>query len=96
MNIFEDNFGQVVLDVIRHDKMFSTDMLGPSDGHTTLDRWIIDPKKTQIIEKRLDDRQQEFPRIDDRRVGQPYRYGYTVDLPEFEEIAGLRQYDLKN
>ncbi len=95
MNSFEDKFGHVVLDVIRHDKMFSTDMLGPSDGHTTLDRWIIDPKKTQIIEKRLDDRQQEFPRIDDRRVGQPYRYGYTVDLPEFEEIAGLRQYDLK-
>ena len=95
MNGFEDQFGRVVLDVIRHDKMFSTDMLGPSDGHTTLDRWIIDPKKTQIIEKRLDDKQQEFPRVDDRRVGQPYRYGYTVDLPEFEEITGLRQYDLK-
>ncbi len=29
-------------------------------------------------EERLDDRGQEFPRVDERLVGRPHRYGYAV------------------
>ena len=29
-----------------------------------------------MLEERLDDRGQEFPRVDERLVGKPHRYGY--------------------
>ena len=96
MNGYEDDQGRVVLLVIRHDKMFSNDMRGPSDGIPTFDRWIIDPKKTKVKEERLDDSPQEFPRINDLLIGKPFHYGYTADLPEFNMIGGLRKHDVHN
>ena len=94
MNAYEDEQGRVILDVVRHAKMFDQDMRGPGDGVSTLDRWTIDRTKTKVDECRLDDSPQEFPRIDERRTGKPYRYGYTADLPEFNAMGGLRKYDL--
>jgi len=48
----------------------------------TLDRWIIDPSTGKLAEQRLDDRLQEFPRIDDRLTGHPHRYGYCAVIGE--------------
>ena len=94
MNGYEDEQGRVVLDVVRHGRMFAEDMRGPGDGISTLDRWTIDPTKTRVHEQRLDDSPQEFPRLDERLTGKPYRYGYTADLPEFNVMGGIRKYDL--
>jgi carotenoid cleavage dioxygenase-like enzyme len=94
MNGYEDEQGRVVLDVVRHPRMFATDKLGPNEGTTTLDRWTIDPKQTRIKEERLDDRGQEFPRLDERRAGKSYRYGYTAVVGEGFAMGGLIKHDM--
>lgn len=95
MNGYEDAMGRVVLDVLRHPKMFATDVRGPNEGTVTLDRWVIDPRKTRVQETRLDDQSQEFPRIAERLTGKPYRYGYTVALEAGFSPAGLIKHDLQ-
>ncbi|MCG5432411.1 carotenoid oxygenase family protein [Mycobacterium sp. MYCO198283] len=68
----------VVLDVIRHPKMFATDHLGPNEGPPTLDRWTVDLADGKVRESRIDDRGQEFPRVDERLVGKRHRFGYAA------------------
>jgi carotenoid cleavage dioxygenase len=48
----------------------------------TLDRWVIDPAAGKVTQQRLDDRWQEFPRVDDRVVSRPHRYGYSAVIGE--------------
>lgn len=76
MNAYEDG-DTVVLDVVRHPKMFDTDHLGPDEGPPTLDRWTVDLADGKVRESRIDDRGQEFPRVDERLVGRRHRYGYA-------------------
>ena len=78
MNAFDLGDGTIQLDVCRHDSVFNTVTNGPDEGAPTLDRWILDPVKGTTKETRLDERNQEFPRVDERRVGRPARYGYSV------------------
>ena len=51
-------------------------------GPLTLDRWIVDPAAGKVTEERLDDRLQEFPRVDDRVISRPHRYGYSAVIGE--------------
>lgn len=75
LNAYDD--GQtIVLDVVRHPKMFATDHLGPNEGNPTLDRWTVDLEAGKVLEARLDDHPQEFPRLDERLIGRRHRYGY--------------------
>jgi carotenoid cleavage dioxygenase-like enzyme len=78
LNAYDLPDGRVVVDVARHPKMFATDFNGPDEGPPTLDRWTIDPGTGKVLEERFDDRGQEFPRVDERRVGKPHRYGYCA------------------
>lgn len=77
LNAYDDG-EQIVLEVVRHPRMFATDQLGPNEGAPTLDRWTINLAAGKVIEERLDDRGQEFPRVDERLVGKRHRFGYTV------------------
>jgi carotenoid cleavage dioxygenase len=77
LNAYDEGDG-IVADVVRHPKMFATDRQGPNEGAPTLDRWTIDLAAGKVVEERLDDRGQEFPRVDDRVVASRHRYGYTV------------------
>lgn len=95
MNGFEDEQGRVILDVVRHAKMFATDKLGPNEGATTLERWTVDPRRTRVHEQRLDDRSQEFPRIAEQLTGKPYRYGYSVALGDGFKTGGIIKHDLE-
>jgi carotenoid cleavage dioxygenase len=88
MNAYDDTDGTVVLDVVRHASMFRTAFLGPNEGPPTLERWHLDTRGGPVKEDRLDDRGQEFPRIDERRVGLPHRYGYCVTVGEKHGIVG--------
>jgi carotenoid cleavage dioxygenase len=99
MNAYDDPGGDgIVLDVARHPSMFRTNLLGPAEGTSTLERWHLDGHGGQVKEERLDDRGQEFPRIDERLVGRPYRYGYSVTVGSQDDIlasdAGLARHDL--
>ena len=78
LNAYDDGPERIVLDVARHPKMFDTDRLGPNEGPPTLDRWTVDLSAGKVIEERLDDRGQEFPRVDERLTGRRHRYGYSV------------------
>jgi carotenoid cleavage dioxygenase len=75
--------------------MFASDLLGPNEGAPTLERWIVDPRGGPVKETRLDDRGQEFPRLDERRVGKPYRYGYTAGFDTNVTFGALFRHDLR-
>lgn len=78
----EDRDGHevLVLDVVRHARMFDRDRRGPGEGHPTLDRWEIDLSSGAVRTERRDDREQEFPRINETLTGAKHRFGYTVGL----------------
>ncbi len=62
-------------------------------GPLTLDRWIVDPAAGKVTEQRLDDRLQEFPRVSDRVISRPHRYGYSAVIGEVSQgtvVAGRR------
>jgi carotenoid cleavage dioxygenase len=77
LNAYDDG-ERVILDVVRHPKMFDTHRLGPDEGPPTLDRWTVDLVASKVLEERLNDIGQEFPRVDERVVGRRHRYGYAV------------------
>jgi carotenoid cleavage dioxygenase len=81
LNAYDDG-DRVVLDVVRHPRMFDKNRLGPDEGRPTLDRWTVDLTAGKVLEERLDDRGQEFPRVDERLVGRRHRYGYAVGVVE--------------
>jgi carotenoid cleavage dioxygenase len=90
MNAFDEpDSDGITLDVVRHPSMFRTNMLGPGEGPPTLDRWHIDGRGGAVRPERLDDRGQEFPRIDERRVGLPHRFGYTVAVDRPHDTLGM-------
>ena len=95
MNAFEDDAGRVVLDIVKHPKMFDTDFNGPNEGEPILERWILDPKGGATKTEVLHATGQEFPRIDERRIGKSYRYGYTVALGEGIQSKGIYKHDLQ-
>ncbi|MBV9090070.1 MAG: carotenoid oxygenase family protein [Mycobacteriaceae bacterium] len=81
LNAYDDG-DTIVLDVVRHPKMFDRDHLGPNEGPPTLDRWTVDLADGKVRESRVDDRAQEFPRVDERLVGRRHRYGYAPAVGE--------------
>ena len=92
-----DEGDRIVMDVVRHPTMFSSSTIGPHEPSApTLDRWVIDPVAGTVTETRLDDRPQEFPRIDERLMGRPNRYGYAVELPGGDafDAGGIVKHDL--
>jgi carotenoid cleavage dioxygenase-like enzyme len=43
-------------------------------------RWTIDLSTGQVKEEQLDDAAVDFPRVDDRTIGLPSRFGYAMGL----------------
>ncbi len=70
-----DDGDTIVLDVVRHRRMFDTDLRGPNEGLPTLHRWTLDLRTGRAGEEQVDDRGQEFPRIDERLLGRRARPG---------------------
>jgi carotenoid cleavage dioxygenase len=79
-NAFDMPDGRVIVDVVAHDTMFAKSMEGPDSRHSAFERWTIDPEARTVDRVILDDNPQEFPRTDERRFGQPYRYAYAMAL----------------
>ena len=83
LNAFDDG-GRVVVDLCRQDApAFPT-----ADGRAApepalrqyLERWTVDPATDAIATARLSDVVCEYPRIDERRTGLAYRYGYFAAI----------------
>jgi carotenoid cleavage dioxygenase len=71
-----DDGDRVVLDVVRYDRMFDKKRLGPDDSAPLLWRWTLDLTTGTVHEEQLADQPLEFPRVDERLVGRPHRWGY--------------------
>jgi carotenoid cleavage dioxygenase-like enzyme len=93
LNAYDDD-GHIVIDVARYPVLWDGN---PNTFETAqLHRWTIDLARGTVHEQGLDDRNVEFPRVDDRRVGRPHRIGWTVEnLADFgERKMQLVKYDL--
>ncbi len=92
MNAYEDD-GVIVLDVVRYPTMFEPGHRGPA-GAAALDRWEVDLSSNKVRQNRIDDRPQEFPRVDERLVGKRHRYGYAPAVgSNLEAAATLFKHD---
>lgn len=81
-NAFDLPDGRVVVDVVTHESMFARSARGPDSIASAFERWTVDPAARRVERRVIDAGAQEFPRLDERRIGQPYRYAYTMALPE--------------
>ena len=91
LNGYDDGQGRVVVDLCQYNDSFDVSTLWAAHGPVTLDRWLIDPAAGTVTQTRLDDRGQEFPRVDDRIVSRPHRYGYSAVIGEMNRaitVAG--------
>lgn len=91
-NAFDDGEA-IVIDVPRYDQLWadSPDEVDPA----FLWRWRIEPAAGKVSSQQLDDRNVEFPRMDPRRVGLPYRYHYDLqtDVSSDLDFGALVKYD---
>ena len=80
-NAYDTADGGVELDVCAFGTMFAASMEGPTDRSRGFEKWSIDPVARRVTVSSVDPTPQEFPRIDERRVGQAHRFVYTMALP---------------
>ncbi len=93
LNAYEAD-GTVVVDVVRHPRMFATTFNGPDEGAAVLERWTLDLASGAVKTETLDDRPQEFPRIDERLTGRRHRYGYAAGLVDGISSGPALKHDL--
>jgi carotenoid cleavage dioxygenase len=98
LNAYDGGDDRIVLDVVRHPQMFASDRHGPNEGPPTLDLWTVDLSGGKVIEERLDDRGQEFPRVDERLTGRRHCFGYApavgTDAGDIDLTGALLKHDL--
>lgn len=93
VNAYDTSSG-IVLDVVTHPSMFRG-RTGEISGHGTpsLERFTIDTRTGRVRREILDDRPQEFPRVDDRVLGRPHRFVYTASAAAFVDTWRPRELD---
>lgn len=85
-NAYDAPDGSVVMDLCVYDTMFGDGAQGPDARSRGLERWTVDPVGRTVGIRTIDAAAQEFPRPDERFFGQPYRYAWTIAIPE-EPVA---------
>jgi carotenoid cleavage dioxygenase-like enzyme len=80
LNAWETD-GRVLVDVCQFDRVFDTDRTGPGDPYPPqFWRWELNLTTGKANQTLLDDRIQEFPRVDARQWGQRHEVGFTIEL----------------
>ncbi|MGQ0823874.1 MAG: carotenoid oxygenase family protein [Actinomycetota bacterium] len=91
MNAYDDG-DTIVVDVPRHPTMFATTgelIEGPNrGGPPALHRWTIDVAAGKVRDELVDERGQEFPRVNETRLGSQHRYGYAVQVDTADKFDG--------
>jgi carotenoid cleavage dioxygenase len=90
-NAFEAEDGTVIMDVCAHDTMFAESKIGPDSARVPFERWTIDPAARSTARMVIDPDSQEFPRPNETRIGKPYRFAYTMSLPDGFDGASPNQ-----
>jgi len=80
-NAYDLPDGSVVMDVVVHERMFDESNIGPEAERTSVfERWTMPANGSKVMREIISGRAQEFPRLNETRVGQPYQYAYTVEF----------------
>jgi carotenoid cleavage dioxygenase len=79
VNAFETD-AHIIVDVVRHDRVFDRDPLKLGESAPTLWRYMIDRRGGFVHEQQLDGRPQEFPRVDERFRGERHRFVLTTQV----------------
>lgn len=90
-NGFETEDGKIILDVCAHEDMFARSTQGPDSKNVPFERWTIDPQARSVERAVIDADSQEFPRPNEMLIGKPYRYAYTMALPNGGDASFLAQ-----
>ncbi len=89
-NAYETDDGRIIFDACVHDSMFASSGEGPDSNTVLFERWTIDPAAHSVVRQVIDPDNQEFPRPDERFIGKPYRYAFTMALENFDAQAATR------
>jgi carotenoid cleavage dioxygenase len=68
------------------------DIYGGDDTVGKLFRWTINLANGEVKEEQLDDAAIDFPRVDDRTMGLPSRFGYAMGLDTSEPTLTFDRY----
>jgi len=80
-NAYDLPDGTVVMDVVVHKHMFDESRVGPeANTNPSFERWVLPASGNRVQRERICSRPQEFPRLNETLVGQPYRYAYTTEF----------------
>ena len=93
LNAYDDG-ETVVMDVVVYSKVFDQNPLAPDEDPSPLERWVVNPRSGRVDRTLIDPRCQEFPRVDERRVGRPHRYGYCLLARPDGDFGDLVKHDL--
>ncbi|MGV9297116.1 carotenoid oxygenase family protein [Amycolatopsis sp. NPDC003676] len=91
LNAHDTADGRIVVHVVRYEHLSKP---GIPDPKGVLWRWTIDPRAGTVTEDLLDDRDGDFPRIDDRLAGLDARFGHVTGSHGPKGPLVLRRYDL--
>jgi carotenoid cleavage dioxygenase len=80
-----DEGGRVVVDTVRYPGRFDALRLHSAE-QPVLDRWTLDPAGGSVRTDRIGGASEEFPRVDERTVSRPHRYGYTALIPDLVDL----------
>ncbi|WP_407687646.1 carotenoid oxygenase family protein [Mycobacterium sp. HUMS_1102779] len=83
----------LVLDVVRYARMFDRDRHGPGETAPTLERWTVNLASGAVGTETRDGRPQEFPRINETRLGVRHRFGYTIGAYFADRSSALYKHD---
>jgi carotenoid cleavage dioxygenase-like enzyme len=90
----------VVFDVCRISEIWrNAGEMASGQGVQSLHRWTFDLSSGSTKEETLDERGMDFPRVADARVGQPHRFGFTLQFSGPEGgpgFAGLLKFDFES
>lgn len=88
-NAFEEKDGKVIMDVVAHNHMFNDGYDGPDGSKSSFERWTIDGQGGAVDRKVIDPTNQEFPRYDERKTCNDYRYVYCMAADDSDKTPGL-------
>ncbi len=98
-NAYEAGDGTIIVDVVAHGSMFAESAMGPDSPDMRFERWTVNADARTVERKVIDPTPQEFPRLDERLTGRPYRYAWTaeadVGLNLVDSASCLIRHDLE-
>lgn len=90
-NAFELDNGDIVMDAVVHEHAFVQSVQGPAEGQKIrFERWTLKSGSKNIQRQLISDTGQEFPRLDERLTGKPYRYAYSISLGEQQRSTFIK------